>query len=87
MEYFYITSSIASLLGFLVSILILYRQKNSRNLAKFSLMFFLVLTIFFWIWFYFLPVNPAKNIIAERSVLVNTYINGEKYIDIVDGTI
>jgi hypothetical protein len=87
MEYFYIACSIASFIGFVISLYSIYSQRKTKIYFKYFLVLFIAITIAFWIWFYFAPRVTPQKIISERLLKINTYTDGKEIIDIIEGEI
>lgn len=84
-EYFYITCGAASLAAFVAYVLektVLVRKERQLRVVIAA---FATTTLLFRLWFFFIPTNPIVDKIAQRSVLVSSYSDGEKRIDIVEG--
>jgi hypothetical protein len=86
MEYFYIACSAASLAAFCGYMLEKLMPKATRSTVRITGSTFAVVTVLFWLWFYFSPANPVRNQIADKSSLVMRYTDGETEIGVVEGT-
>lgn len=89
MEYFYIASSIASLIAFVGYLIDRILYKENMWITRILIGAFMILVLGFWTWFYLAPSNPVREKIAERSLIVESYgiDNNERreQTDIVEG--
>lgn len=85
MDYLYIASAIASLLSFIAFLISAIKPKLLPKQAVLYLAIFACITVAFWAWFYFMPTNPVRQRIWERTIAVRLYKDSSTGVGIAEG--
>ena len=87
MDYFYIMCSVASVVALLGYIRDKFVNEKEHSFAYKLLGIFVLVTLVFWVWFYFAPQNSIKSKIEHRiySIQHFTPANGDINISTVEG--
>lgn len=85
MEYFYVACSTASLIAFVGYVF----DRNGRFSPSTRVLVstFVLLTLAFWIWFYFAPTNVVREAIDVRTVRVASFTDGVSRSDTAEGVL
>ncbi len=88
MDYFYLSCSLASLVAFAGYIVDRFIEHENKGVTYSLIGSFVMLTIFFWVWFYLSPSNIVRNTIEDRIYAISVFTNNGKSNDIaiVEGT-
>lgn len=73
MKYFYMFGNICSIVGLVASIGQLNSTNGNLTLGRWIIITLVVLTIIFWLYFYFKPSNPIVKIINSRIDFTGEY--------------
>jgi len=87
MEYFYIASSLASLIAFFGYVFDRFIENEKKGVTYSLIGVFVFLTFIFWLWFYINPNNIVRNTIENRTYAISTFSNNElaNELSIVEG--
>ncbi len=88
MEYFYIASSLASLIAFIGYVIDRFIENEKKGVTYSLIGAFVLLTVIFWLWFYLIPSNIVRNTIENRTYAIGIFSNNElaNEVSIVEGT-
>lgn len=86
MKYFYIFGNICSIFGFIIAIIAFPENPKISDTAKLAILASILITIFFWIYFYLKPLNRLAAFIEARTDFSGKYQDSKNQIqDIIEG--
>jgi len=84
-DYFYIASGLASLLAFFGFVTATIWPASIRQQVILYGAVFTLVTVVFWFWFYFSPINRVRERIWERTIATRSYSDPDTGTGIAEG--